>query len=112
MNKFVLLFSTLIACSGKQQEENTGFVDTLTPVFICSHPNTEYEAQIEVYYQDDPFVQKVYAIIEQDEISFVVPLFKPNKKYEDWHRTINVLNFDCTEDYNYSFVAKEIGELN
>lgn len=110
MNKFILLFSALIGCSAEQQDQNTGYVDTLTPVFLCSHPHTEYEAQIEVYYQEDPFVNKVEVIIEQGEISFVAPLIKPNKKYEDWHRIINILNFDCTKDYDYAFVATEISE--
>ena len=102
MMKFISLI-TLVACSQVDYDKiDTGDVEEV----VCSHPNSQFEAQIEISYPDNDFVS-VEFVLGQNEEFWITDLQRPNEKVSTWHTTMQILEFDCHADFTYDFVIEE-----
>ena len=101
MTRFI--FSSLLAgCS--QVGYDTLDTGTFEEV-VCSHPSSQFEAQVEVNYQDEDF-SSVEFVLGQDEEFWIADLQRPNEDVETWHATMQILEFDCYTDFTYDFVTE------
>jgi hypothetical protein len=95
----------LLSCNKKESIDETGLF--IPPEFSCSHPNTPYEAQIEVSYYEEPQTSKVEVVIEQGDRIIVAQLYKEKRSSQIWSRVIQAFEFDCNKDYEYAFFATQ-----
>ena len=101
MTRFILS-SLLAGCS--QVDYDTLDTGTFEEV-VCSHPSSQFEAQVEVNYQDEDF-SSVEFVLGQDEEFWIADLQRPNEDVATWHATMQILEFDCYTDFTYDFVAE------
>jgi len=101
MTRLVLL-SLLVGCSQADYDViDTGAFEEV----VCSHPNSQFEAQVEVNYQDEDFTS-VEIILGQNEEFWIADLQRPNEDVTTWHATMQILEFDCYTDFTYNFVTE------
>lgn len=102
MTKFILLMP-LVACSKIDYDSfDTGTSEEV----ICSHPSSQFEAQLEVNYYDNDF-ESVEFILSQNEEFWITDLQRPNEDISTWHTTMQILEFDCHTEFTYDFVVEE-----
>jgi hypothetical protein len=102
MMKFISLI-TLVACSQVDYDNiDTGDIEEV----VCSHPSSQFEAQIEINYPDNDFLS-VEFVLGQNEEFWVVDLLRPNEAISTWHTTMQILEFDCNTDFTYDFIVQE-----
>lgn len=102
MIRFISLM-TLVACSKIDYDSlDTGNSEEV----VCSHPSSQFEAQLEVSYHDNNFTS-VEFILSQNEEFWITDLQRPNEKVSTWHTTMQILEFDCHADFTYDFVIEE-----
>ena len=102
MTKFILLMP-LVACSKIDYDRfDTGTSEEV----ICSHPSSQFEAQLEVNYYDNDF-ESVEFILSQNEEFWITDLQRPNEDISTWHTTMQILEFDCHTEFTYDFVVEE-----
>ena len=75
MMRLVFLFS-LAACSQASDGLDTGYIEDV----VCSHPSSQFEAQVEVNYRDNGF-DSVEFVLEQSEEFWFVELQPPNEEF-------------------------------
>lgn len=95
------LFS-LAACSLAPDDLDTGYTEDV----VCSHPSSQFEAQVEVNYRDDGF-DSVEFVLEQNEEFWFVELQPPSEEVADWHTKMQIIEFDCYSDFTYDFIISE-----
>ena len=98
----LVLSSLLVGCSQADYDViDTGAFEEV----VCSHPNSQFEAQVEVNYQDEDFTS-VEIILGQNEEFWIADLQRPNEDVTTWHATMQILEFDCYTDFTYNFVTE------
>lgn len=70
---------------------------------MCSHPVSQFEAQVEVSYADGGYTG-VEFVLGQHEEWWVVDLWQPNEQINTWHTTMQILEFDCNNEWTYDFI--------
>ena len=100
MMRLVFLFS-LAACSQASDGLDTGYIEDV----VCSHPSSQFEAQVEVNYRDNGF-DSVEFVLEQSEEFWFVELQPPNEEVFDWHTKMQIIEFDCYSDFTYDFIVR------
>jgi len=98
MTHFILL-SLLAGCS--QVDYDTLDTGTFEEV-VCSHPSSQFEAQVDVNYSDEDFTS-VEFVLGQNEEFWIADLRRPNEEVTTWHATMQILEFDCYTDFTYDF---------
>ena len=73
---------------------------------MCSHPTSQFEAQVEVNYRDRDYAG-VEFVLEQRGEWWVVELWQPNEQIDTWHTTMQIFEFDCTDEWTYDFIVEE-----
>jgi len=102
MTRFILLFP-LVACSKVDYDD----LDTGTfKEVICSHPNSQFEAQVEVNYSDDGFTSVEFVLGQNDEF-WITGLKRPDEDVMTWNATMQILEFDCYANFTYDFIVED-----
>ena len=98
----LILSSLLAGCSQADYDViDTGAFEEV----VCSHPSSQFEAQVEVNYQDEDFTS-VEFILGQNEEFWIADLQRPNEDVTTWHATMQILEFVCYTDFTYNFVTE------
>ena len=98
----LILSSLLAGCSQADYDViDTGAFEEV----VCSHPSCQFEAQVEVSYQDEDFTS-VEFILGQNEEFWIADLQRPNEDVTTWHATMQILEFVCYTDFTYNFVTE------
>lgn len=101
MTRFILS-SLLVGCS--QVDYDTLDTGTFEEV-VCSHPSSQFEAQVDVNYPDKDFTS-VEFVLEQNKEFWIADLQRPNEDVTTWHATMQIFEFDCFTDFIYDFVTE------
>ena len=99
--RLVFLFS-LAACSQAPDGLDTGYIEDV----VCSHPSSQFEAQVEVNYRDDGF-DSVEFVLEQSGEFWFVELQPPSEEVVDWYTKMQIIEFDCYSDFTYDFIISK-----
>jgi hypothetical protein len=102
-NKILLSSIFFIACSGNSISHSGLNTEEQEPLIVCSHPDTAYEAKIEFFYHEENTKESVGATISQYDIFVFVELDRSHKEEGLWYKRVQLINFDCSENYRYSF---------
>ena len=105
-NKILLSSIFFIACSRNNISHSGLNVVEQESVVECSHPNTAYEAKIEFLFYEESPKESVGATISQYDIFVFIELEKNKEEEGLWYRRVQLINFDCSENYKYNFYPK------
>lgn len=70
---------------------------------ICTHPDSPYEAVVNVSVDDDQTWDEVRFYISQGENDWDTPLWEPDETTPTWDTRMQLYELNCREDYTYEF---------
>lgn len=87
------------------QGQDTGSENSLPVESVsCSHPDSDYEAVVEVVVEDDGVWEDIHFQIHQDEETWDTLLWKPDDEEPAWRTRMQLIELNCRIEYDYDFL--------
>ena len=96
----------LAGCSTKDRDTGHGNDFPIESV-SCTHPDSDYEAVVEVVVEDDYEWEDIHFQIHQDEETWDTLLWKPGDEDPSWRTRMQIMELDCRVGYDYDFLYIE-----
>ena len=104
-------FAILILSGCLVQEKDTGHENDFPIESVsCTHPDSDYEAVVEVAVEDSYEWEDIHFQIHQYEETWDTLLWKPGDEDTAWYTRIQIMELDCRAGYDYDFLYVE-GDL-
>ena len=99
MNKIIMLLPLLTGCPvAHTPAAQQSFPDE---DISCTHPDSQYEAAVEVSVKDKTKWSNLEFHIYQDTNHWQTNLYNSVNDPELWQTKMQLYELDCTEEYNY-----------
>ena len=92
--------------SGCLNSNHDSAKDEFGDAVICSHPISQFEAQIDIVYGDEPSIVSIEFALEQYEEWWVIDLNPPNDDDLNWSHRMQIYEFTCSEPFYYDFIIE------
>jgi hypothetical protein len=103
----VVMAFVLAGCS--IQAQDTGFKNDLPVESVsCTHPDSDYEAVVEVMVEDDYGWEDIHFQIHQGAETWDTLLWAPNEEDAAWRTRMQLIELNCRIEYDYDFVYIEV----
>ena len=93
----------VIGCSAQEQDtalDNDFPIESVS----CTHPDSDYEAVVEVVVEDDYGWEEIHFQIRQDEETWDTLLWEPGEEDLNWRTRMQIMEFNCRTEYDYDFL--------
>jgi hypothetical protein len=100
----------LAGCAALQPEPaDTGLNDYSSSESVsCTHPDSDYEAVVEVIVANEGGWEDIYFQISQDEGSWETLLWERDDSENDWYIRMQIMELNCRFEYEYEFMYIEV----
>ena len=104
----IVMILILAGCSVQDAEYDNDFpIESVR----CTHPDSDYEAAVEVSVEDDYGWEDIHFQIHQDEKTWDTLLWEPGEEDTVWRTRMQLIELNCRIEYDYDFVyIEEINE--
>jgi hypothetical protein len=98
-----ILFVFFTGCSiADLNQQDTGFIEDVS----CSHPSSQFEAQIDILFETENSVASVEFALEQYGEWWFINLNPPNEDEFGWSHRMQIYEFMCSEPFYYDFIEE------
>jgi len=102
VDNIVMVF-ILAGCSVQEQDtahDNDFPIESVS----CTHPDSDYEATVEVIVEDDYDWEDIHFQIRQDEETWDTLLWEPDEEDPSWRTRMQLIELNCRIEYGYDFL--------